>query len=184
MNDSCKPRKLDAGFATTCSKPSVFSTSTMKSEPGFSTVNESPSATSGAVSAASACAACDGDKGAAGDGASAVDCAAAGTAGAASAAAAAPRKNLRRSTREGDFAIRISELALRRQALEILCLVASVALAEPRGALATASAHQGVTANINSRNRWFTPEFASHGTKVPHPPRFVTTKFRLGMKMT
>src|SRR5262245_34167278 len=33
MIDSCKPRKLDPGFAATYSKPSVFSTSTMKSEP-------------------------------------------------------------------------------------------------------------------------------------------------------
>src|SRR5262245_52889104 len=106
MNDSCKPRKLDAGFATMCSKPSVFSTSTMKSEPGFSTVIALLSAASGALSAASACAACDGDNGfGAGGGASAVDCATAGTAGAASAAAAAPRKNLRRSTPESDFAM-------------------------------------------------------------------------------
>src|SRR5262245_27070964 len=33
MIDSCKPRKLDPGLAATYSKPSAFSTSTMKSEP-------------------------------------------------------------------------------------------------------------------------------------------------------
>src|SRR5262245_8510317 len=33
MIDSCRPRKLDPGLAATYSKPIVFSTSTMKSEP-------------------------------------------------------------------------------------------------------------------------------------------------------
>jgi hypothetical protein len=84
----------------------------MKSDPGFSTVNESPSAASGAVSAAKACAACDGDGGGAAPAPLGGGCAAAGSAGAVNAAAAAPRKNLRRSTRESVLAIRISEHAL------------------------------------------------------------------------
>src|SRR5262245_34720622 len=109
MNDSCSPRKLDAGFAMTYSNPSVFSTSTMKSEPGFSTVSESASAASGALSAASACEACDGDNGAVAFEPLAGGCAAAGSAGAAKAATAAPRRNLRRSTFEPDFDIRNSE---------------------------------------------------------------------------
>src|SRR5215510_9725214 len=33
MIDSCRPRKLEPGLAATYSKPSAFSTSTMKSEP-------------------------------------------------------------------------------------------------------------------------------------------------------
>src|SRR6266576_3583479 len=51
MNDSCSERKLEPGLAATYSKPSDLSTSTMKSEPGFSTVNTSPGET-GSVSAA------------------------------------------------------------------------------------------------------------------------------------
>src|SRR4030095_15670248 len=50
MKDSCRPRKLDAGFAAMYSKSSVLSTSTMKSEPGSSTVRTSRSTDSGAVS--------------------------------------------------------------------------------------------------------------------------------------
>src|SRR5262245_56636908 len=105
MNDSCKPRKLDAGFATMCSKPSVFSTSTMKSEPGFATVIELLSAASEALSAASACAACDGDNGALAPDPTAGSCPVTGSTGAVNAAAAAPRRNLRRSTRGSDLAI-------------------------------------------------------------------------------
>src|SRR5690242_10848693 len=41
MIDSCKPRKLDPGFAQTYSNPSDFKTSTMKSPPGRSAVNTS-----------------------------------------------------------------------------------------------------------------------------------------------
>src|SRR5580765_4354782 len=55
MNDSCSDRKLEPGLAATYSKPSDFSTSTMKSEPGFSTVRLSAatSVDTGPVSAAS-----------------------------------------------------------------------------------------------------------------------------------
>src|SRR5436190_9101536 len=54
MNDSCSERKLDPGLAATYSKPRDLSTSTMKSEPGFSTVRLSTttSADTGSVSAA------------------------------------------------------------------------------------------------------------------------------------
>src|SRR2546423_290408 len=62
MNDSCSERKLEPGLAATYSKPSDLSTSTMKSDPGFSTVSTSTASTpgeTGPVSAAN-CAA-DGD---------------------------------------------------------------------------------------------------------------------------
>src|SRR5262245_7322953 len=73
---------------------------------------------------------------------------------------------------------------LRRQALGFYAVWR--ALRSPNRAVRPRSrnARQDVTAIINSSNRWFTPELASHGTNVPQLPRFVTTKFRLGMKMT
>src|SRR5882724_13603422 len=51
MTDSCSARKLDPGFETTYSKPSVFRTSIMKSDPGRSVVCTSTLA-GAAVSAA------------------------------------------------------------------------------------------------------------------------------------
>src|SRR5579863_7793456 len=52
--DSCSARKLDPGLAQIYSKPSDFSTSTMKSEPGWSAVKTSTSVATGSVSLASA----------------------------------------------------------------------------------------------------------------------------------
>src|SRR5450830_1698500 len=52
MNDSCSERKLEPGLAAMYSKPSDLTTSTMKSDPGFSTVRTSTSWDSGSVSAA------------------------------------------------------------------------------------------------------------------------------------
>src|SRR5262245_56580969 len=55
--DSCSPRKLEPGFAAMYSKSSDLNTSTMKSDPGFSTVRSAGvSGASGSVSADSAAA--------------------------------------------------------------------------------------------------------------------------------
>src|SRR5579862_3486680 len=91
MTDSCRPAKLDPGFAARYSKPSDLRTSTMKSEPGRLVVKTS---TAGAASPSAA----GGREGAA------KGCAANAPALATSVAtlpAAAPCKNLRRSTTAG-----------------------------------------------------------------------------------
>src|SRR5215470_11828897 len=95
MSDSCRPRKLEPGFAATYSKSSVFRTSTMKSPPGRSVVSTS-TAGDGSLSRGSG-----GTPGVAGRASAGVSCAAPGDAPVATTAApvtAACFRNLRRPT--------------------------------------------------------------------------------------
>src|SRR6188474_2697295 len=55
MKDSCRARKLEPGFAAQYSMSSVFRTSTMKSEPGFSLPVTSAGARGSAGSVGLAC---------------------------------------------------------------------------------------------------------------------------------
>src|SRR5712692_987689 len=52
MIDSCRPSKLEPGFAATYSKPRVLITSTMKSDAGCSTSRDRAPDAGGSVSAA------------------------------------------------------------------------------------------------------------------------------------
>src|SRR5580692_923654 len=54
MMDSCRPRKLEPGFAQRYSKPKDFTTSTMKSEPGRFVVSTSGLEDGGSTSCGSA----------------------------------------------------------------------------------------------------------------------------------
>src|ERR1044072_5329667 len=94
MIDSCRPRNDDPGFAAAYSKPSDFSTSTMKSLPGRSTVYAAP-AGGGSISDVI----CAGEGGGA-DGRDAAACCAltAGALTTSAAADAAPFRNPRRLT--------------------------------------------------------------------------------------
>src|SRR5215470_15564056 len=95
MSDSCRPRKLEPGFAATYSRSSVFRTSTMKSPPGRSVVSTS-TAGDGSLSRGSG-----GTPGVAGRASAGVSCAAPGDAPVATTAApvtAACFRNLRRPT--------------------------------------------------------------------------------------
>src|SRR4029079_2829744 len=107
MIDSCRPSKLEPGFAATYSMPSVLITSTMKSEAGFSTRRDETAAGGGSVSARSC--APPGTAGAAVGEAASGGCAsaAAGALRATTAAAltAAPFRNRRRPTADFEFAI-------------------------------------------------------------------------------
>src|SRR6185503_5907364 len=95
MIDSCRPWKLEPGLVVAYSSPSVFRTSSMKSEPGFSTMRAETGAAAPPPSLDSSAA-----FGTRTPGRGAGDCALAG-AGAASAAApaAAPPRKRRRLTR-------------------------------------------------------------------------------------
>src|SRR5262245_19023834 len=121
MNDSCSPRKLEAGLAAAYSKSSVLKTSTMKSEPGLSTVITSADGVGSPSAAATALAASSGVSGsgsAAAADADAADSAETGTAGdrtsdaaPAAAPATAPFRKPRRLTRF--FALAIRPLLMR-----------------------------------------------------------------------
>src|SRR5438046_1509449 len=97
MIDSCRPSKLEPGFAATYSNPSVLITSTMKSDAGCSTIRDRPPDGGVSVSAANWAfdgAAAAGRAGASGGCGSATD----GWVTSAAAPTAAPLRKPRRST--------------------------------------------------------------------------------------